>query len=356
MEIKVESMLGIIEDEGDSFAKRAEMYYKRRPELISHVEESYKAYRQLAERYEKISKELQSANRTIATVFPDQVPLDLYDEDDEYFKQNSPPKPFLPAQVTSEGSEIPAPPVPKKELRSQTMVPLRRGQVAKLKRIPTSAVKPAAPSSGLTKSEAIDEIDKLLKEILSLQTEKEFVRSSYERGHQKYFDFENQIAEKQKRVCSLQEEFRVGGVLEDNEARKLMASTALKSCQESISKLRQKQDRSIEEAISESNRIKEAQDKFAAIRNKFESNGKLNKQLDRSSSELKTLDQEIEIMLQEKEDTESLQEMITEELEMEGSSPLTILQVRDNLGPIDILNSIRIYMYIHESIDPCFVI
>eukprot|EP00249_Psilotum_nudum_P025292 c29627_g1_i1 orf=3-425(-) len=44
-------MLKIIEEDADSFAKRAEMYYKRRPELLNLVEAFYRAYRALAERY-----------------------------------------------------------------------------------------------------------------------------------------------------------------------------------------------------------------------------------------------------------------------------------------------------------------
>lgn len=46
-------MLKLIEEDGDSFAKKAEMYYQKRPELISHVEEFYRMYRSLAERYDR---------------------------------------------------------------------------------------------------------------------------------------------------------------------------------------------------------------------------------------------------------------------------------------------------------------
>ena len=74
MEEKVQNVLQLIEEDGDSFAKRAEMYYKKRPELINFVGESYQAYRALAERYDHISTELQNANTTIASVFPEQVP------------------------------------------------------------------------------------------------------------------------------------------------------------------------------------------------------------------------------------------------------------------------------------------
>ncbi|KAG6631045.1 protein NETWORKED 4A isoform X1 [Carya illinoinensis] len=58
MDQSVKQMMKLIEDDGDSFAKKAEMYYKRRPELISHVEEFYRMYRSLAERYDHVTGEL----------------------------------------------------------------------------------------------------------------------------------------------------------------------------------------------------------------------------------------------------------------------------------------------------------
>ncbi|KAJ8751489.1 hypothetical protein K2173_016712 [Erythroxylum novogranatense] len=58
MDQSVKRMLKLIEEDGDSFAKKAEMYYQRRPELISHVEEFYRMYRSLAERYDHVTGEL----------------------------------------------------------------------------------------------------------------------------------------------------------------------------------------------------------------------------------------------------------------------------------------------------------
>ncbi|CAD5311620.1 unnamed protein product [Arabidopsis thaliana] len=45
-------MLRVIDEDADSFAARAEMYYKKRPELIAMVEEFYRSHRSLAERYD----------------------------------------------------------------------------------------------------------------------------------------------------------------------------------------------------------------------------------------------------------------------------------------------------------------
>ncbi|XP_071720982.1 protein NETWORKED 4A-like [Rutidosis leptorrhynchoides] len=58
MDQSVKRMLKLIENDGDSFAKKAEMYYQKRPELLSHVEEFYRMYRSLAERYDNVTGEL----------------------------------------------------------------------------------------------------------------------------------------------------------------------------------------------------------------------------------------------------------------------------------------------------------
>lgn len=58
MDKSVKRMLKLIEEDGDSFAKKAEMYYQKRPELISHVEDFYRMYRSLAERYDHVTGEL----------------------------------------------------------------------------------------------------------------------------------------------------------------------------------------------------------------------------------------------------------------------------------------------------------
>ncbi|KAL3827871.1 hypothetical protein ACJIZ3_016673 [Penstemon smallii] len=54
---KTKTMLKIIEEDADSFAQRAEMYYKKRPELISMVEDLYRTHRSLAEKYDQFKSE-----------------------------------------------------------------------------------------------------------------------------------------------------------------------------------------------------------------------------------------------------------------------------------------------------------
>ncbi|KAH9290621.1 hypothetical protein KI387_034738, partial [Taxus chinensis] len=73
MDSNIKAMLKLIEEDADSFAKRAEMFYKKRPELVHLVEEFYRAYRALAERYDHISGELRLVHYTIAEAFPNQM-------------------------------------------------------------------------------------------------------------------------------------------------------------------------------------------------------------------------------------------------------------------------------------------
>ncbi|CBI38516.3 unnamed protein product, partial [Vitis vinifera] len=237
MEEKVQNMLKLIQEDGDSFAKRAEMYYKRRPELINFVEETYKSYRALAERYDKISTELQNANNTLASIFPEQVQFAM-DEDDE----------DCTPQCRKECREL-----------SQSNAP---------QKIKTSA--PAVPKSGLTKPEALKEIDRLQKGILALQTEKEFVKSSYEIGLAKYWEIEKQITEMQEKNSRLQDEFNASLAIEDEDARNLMATTALRSCQMTLDNLQKTQEETVEEVKMGRQRITEAREKLDSFKNNQE--------------------------------------------------------------------------------------
>ncbi|KAF4349298.1 hypothetical protein F8388_007112 [Cannabis sativa] len=63
---KTEAMLKLIETDADSFAQRAEMYYKKRPELVSMVEEFYRTHRLLAEKYDQVKSD--SGTRVLTTL------------------------------------------------------------------------------------------------------------------------------------------------------------------------------------------------------------------------------------------------------------------------------------------------
>ncbi|XP_028208403.1 protein NETWORKED 1D-like [Glycine soja] len=80
MDAKVKQMIKLIEEDADSFARRVEMYYKKRPELMKMVEEFSRAYRALAERYDHATGVICHAHKTMAEAFPNQVPMMLRDD------------------------------------------------------------------------------------------------------------------------------------------------------------------------------------------------------------------------------------------------------------------------------------
>ncbi|XP_010518512.1 PREDICTED: protein NETWORKED 3C-like [Camelina sativa] len=60
---KTKSMLMLIEGNADdSFAQRAETYYKKRPELITFVQDFYRAHRSLAERFDHLLRSSSSSS------------------------------------------------------------------------------------------------------------------------------------------------------------------------------------------------------------------------------------------------------------------------------------------------------
>lgn len=324
--------LKIIDHGGDSFAQRAEMYYRKRPEIISFIEESFRSYRALAERYDLLSRELQSANRTIATAFPERVQfamdVDDHEEEDDIpqTSNSSSTNTTDPNQSEAKRSSIPnVPKIPNKDFRSPSMLISRKGPPS-LRRLASSAKAAAASvaSSGLMKTEALEEIDSLQKGILALQTEKEFVKSMYEHGYQKFWDIEDQITDMQKRVSSLQDEFGIGSVIADDEARTLMAATALKSCQETLAKLQEKREKSAEEARVKQLRIKEAHERFETLRAKF-----LPKEMQSNS-----IDEEITGSGIDEHDVEMLRKKIKEQLEMSSDSSLTVTELAEKIDEL----------------------
>ncbi|KAJ9167429.1 hypothetical protein P3X46_022083 [Hevea brasiliensis] len=88
MDKNVRRMLKLIEEDGDSFAKKAEMYYQKRPELISLVEEFYRMYRSLAERYDHVTGELRK-----------NIPSDLQSQSSNISEVVSEPSSIWPSPV-----------------------------------------------------------------------------------------------------------------------------------------------------------------------------------------------------------------------------------------------------------------
>ncbi|XP_020216019.1 protein NETWORKED 2D [Cajanus cajan] len=331
MEEKVQTVMKLLEEEGDSFAKRAEMYYKRRPELISFVEESFKAYRALAERYDHISTELQNANNTIASVFPDRVPL--MDEDDD---DGSP----RPGRKKPEGSKKNIPKPPLKDLKTiiTTAAATKKFQSKKPAATAASAA-PKVPKSGLSRKEAREEVDKLQKEILALQTVKEFVKNSYDNAFSRYWETEEQIKELQERVSTLQDEIGEGVVIEDDEARHLMAETALKSCQDALTQLQEKQERSLDETRIEAKRVKDVKAKLGSLMDEFhydKSNSKEPKvQGDlKEIAETKDLEENADGLTQQKQELQLLKENIKEHFETSSNSSLSVAEMAEKIDEL----------------------
>ncbi|KAL6598710.1 hypothetical protein ACP70R_046108 [Stipagrostis hirtigluma subsp. patula] len=244
IEHRVKVMLKLLGEEADSFGKRAEMYYRRRPEVISHVEDVYRAYRALAERYDHISKELHKANHTIATACPEEVQYAMLEEEDD----------SLPKAIT---------PINSRKIQKSTVE-----EILKRKREgPSGRRKGVHERSGphMSKEKAEEEISRLQKAILVLQTEKEYVKSSYESGIARYWEIEKQIADTQEEICHIQDEFDAHAAIEDNEARALMTITALRSCQGTVAKLVDYFEELIRMAMMESEKIKSLQEVFYAM-------------------------------------------------------------------------------------------
>ncbi|XP_019182475.1 PREDICTED: protein NETWORKED 2A-like [Ipomoea nil] len=272
MEEKVQNMLRMIEHDGDSFAKRAEMYYKKRPELINSVEESYRAFRALAERFDNLSNQLHTANHTIATVCPEQIQKMAMEDDYDFDSPRFPKNLHLPLPANEPISPKP-PKASKRDLKPIITIPSKPFQFKnKLPNGEDSVVvvsTPPSAKSGLTKQEAIEEIERLQKEICGLQTVKELVRS--ETGISKFQEIDKQIMELQQSVSRLQDEFGVG--IDDKAARDLVAETALKSCQEILAKLQEEQEKCAKQAKDESQKIADESIKSEYLNEGDESQG-----------------------------------------------------------------------------------
>ncbi|KAL9245609.1 hypothetical protein vseg_019238 [Gypsophila vaccaria] len=331
---KVETVLKLITQDGDSFAKRAEMYYKHRPELISFVEESFRAYQSLAERFDHISKELQNANSTLASAFPDQFQYEIDDDDDfpsprvpRKFQTETPPNPNIPKAPKK---------FPTKNIKA--LMALTNPKKTSSKTDPKSAGHAnKVPKSGLSKSEALAEIDKLQKQILTFQTEKEFAKSSYESGYAKYWTLEEEIKEMQGRISKLQDEFGISQAIDDDEARTLMAQAAIKSCQDTLAQLQEKQEKGAEEASTERQKIKEAREKLRSLKGEIAHDYQADAEtVDYNIPEEKyrsSYGDEMEI-LGESKDLEMIRDKIKEHFDVGATNTLTVSEMAEKIDEL----------------------
>ncbi|KAG9149654.1 hypothetical protein Leryth_017579 [Lithospermum erythrorhizon] len=341
MEEKVEYMLKIVDDDGDSFRQRAEMYYKKRPELIGLVEESFRGYRALAERYDHLSKELQNANRTIASIYPERVQLHMDEEEPEDFPATDS---SFPHEFRKPNNNIPDAPklsIPKipTATKNTGKGPSRLLSKKGLGKESNDKQAPVAEPSGLSKSEAVKEIDKLQKSILAFQTEKEFVKSSYENGVEKYWEIENQITEMQAKVGNLQDEFGVSSFIEDDEARTLMTTTALKSCQETLERLQQRQKQSAMAALYECQKVQEVRNKFKILKEEFQGNqtnqqSASDEQPPPPNLETMNLEKQIDTDIEGNVNVEELRAKIREELRVSSGDSLSMTEMAEKVDEL----------------------
>ncbi|KAL2665077.1 hypothetical protein AAZV13_02G199600 [Glycine max] len=95
MDRSVKRMLKLIEEDADSFAKKAEMYYQKRPELVALVEEFYRVYRALAERYDHVTGELRK-----------NIPSDLQSQGSGISDAGSEPSSTWPSPTPKRGGRL----------------------------------------------------------------------------------------------------------------------------------------------------------------------------------------------------------------------------------------------------------
>ncbi|XP_074332831.1 kinase-interacting protein 1 [Apium graveolens] len=337
MEEKVDYALKLIQEDGDTFAKRAEMYYKKRPELINFVEEAFRAFRALAERYDSLSTDLQKANTTIATCLPEQVQFAMDEEDDIYAAKHA------KSSHLQQGSPAPnlpkVPRVPNRPMKSVINDASKKLEAKTLSKEATTNTKPA--KSGLTKSEALEEIDKLQKDILASQTMKEYVKSSYEKGLSNFWRLENEIMEKQDKVIRLQDEFGVSTLIDDKDARTLMAEAAIKSCQDTLAQLQHKQEKAAEEAEVENRKIEDARQRLKSLKQEFFSHEadeveRADQGTDHGLEELQIPKQDV--VGPERQKLEALRKKIKEQFRAGTDESLTVSELVDKID--DLVNMV----------------
>ncbi|TYG40358.1 hypothetical protein ES288_D12G086900v1 [Gossypium darwinii] len=296
MEQQVKAVLKLLE-EGDSFARGAEIYYKRRPELIHFVEESYRAYRALAERYDHLSTELQNANSTIAFVFPEDIPMSPYVPENSkahpYLPDNSKGHsylPYVPHNATGNIPSVPNGSVTSGFKKKQHKIISPKGSISVI------------PKSGLSIPQGLDAIHRLQKRILALQTEKEFTRNTYKSGMAKYWELDNEIQEIHKQLCGLEDEFGEGKAIADDEARILM-------------------ERSVMEAQIEHKRVKVSREKLNALKKKFRLLNEVNQEKGASDNDDN----------QKRKEIEYLKENITKQFEVFFSGTLSVTEMAEKI-------------------------
>ncbi|CAN8324507.1 unnamed protein product [Cochlearia groenlandica] len=234
MDSKVKTMIKLIEADADSFARRAEMYYKKRPELMKLVEELYRAYRALAERYDHTTVQLRRAHKAMVEAFPSQVPTDMIED-----------------SASSSSSE-----------------PHTEMSLSRLKE-----------SYGSSVSHEVDtEVEDLKKILLELQTEKEALSLQYQLSLKELSRFEKELKDAQNDVRGFDE-------------RSCKAEIEIKVLKESLAKLEVERDTGI---LQYNQSMEKISDLEASVSHEQEYAKKLTSQAMRLKQELSGFESEKE--------------------------------------------------------------
>ncbi|ESQ56098.1 hypothetical protein EUTSA_v10024203mg, partial [Eutrema salsugineum] len=247
MDSKVKTMIKLIEADADSFARRAEMYYKKRPELMKLVEELYRAYRALAERYDHTTVQLRHAHKTMVEAFPNQIPFGMVED-----SASSSSEPDLQKDgATSK--------------RSSSRLEILYG---------TSDA-----------HEADTEVEGLKRTLLELQTEKEALDLQYQLTLKKLSIFEKELNDAQEDVRGFDE-------------RACKAEIEVKVLKESLAKLENERDTGLLQYSQSMERIADLE---ASVSHEQDYAKGLSNRASKAEREASSLKQEVSRLQSEKE-------------------------------------------------------
>ncbi|XP_020092803.1 protein NETWORKED 1A-like [Ananas comosus] len=234
MDSKVKAMIKIIEEDADSFAKRAEMYYRRRPELMSLMEEIYRAYRALAERYDHAQGALRQAHQTMAEAFPDQIPLEFDDE---------------PSGISPSESELHdldtdrriSPPFNTADLKKNSReYEMLQKEISRLSE-ENQNLKNRIKSQSERTDEAESQVFNLKETLSKLESEKEAALLQWQQSSSRLSNLKAEISHTEKEFAKLKEEMQHGlKNLKSSEHRCLVLERANESLQLELDKLKQR--------------------------------------------------------------------------------------------------------------------
>ncbi|CDY32497.1 BnaA09g50990D [Brassica napus] len=193
MDSKVKQMIKVIEEDADSFARRAEMYYKKRPELMKLVEEFYRAYRALAERYDHATGALRHAQQTMAEAFPNQDHTMMFGEEslagssaEEFDPQT--PESYPPIRAPVYPSEL------QKDASSHLSTVKRN--IAFMEDPQAVSAKVVSESERASKAEA--EVVALKEALAKVQAEKEANLAQFDQSLERLANLESEVSRAQE--------------------------------------------------------------------------------------------------------------------------------------------------------------